>query len=99
MRNILLVVLTALALTTSGCIANVTPFGNITDIQEVDLTSNFKTGETCAWFILFHMIGPFGDVSVVKAAQKSGIKKAEIVDYRIENYLIADRTCAVVYGK
>lgn len=98
MRRVLLVCLMAIAITTSGCIQNLTPFGNVAAIHEVDLSSNFKTGESCGWVLLF-FIGPFGDNSVVKAAQAAGIRKAEIIDYRIENYLIAQRQCVLVYGK
>ncbi len=82
----------------SGCASLVTPVGNITTLDDVDLTSNFKTGESCAWILLF-FLGPFGDMSVVKAAQSAGIRKAEVVDYRSTNYLIAEQRCAYVYGK
>jgi len=50
------------------------------------------------WILLF-FFGPFGDSSVVKAAQSAGIRKAESVDYRIENYILAQRQCALAYGK
>ena len=99
MRKILLTCLVALAFTTSGCVSFVTPVGNITTLDDVDMTSNFKTGESCAWYLLFNLIGPFGDMSVVKAAQSAGIRKAEVVDYRLVNYLIATQSCAHVYGK
>ena len=98
MRKILIVMMMVASITLGGCAAQVTPFGNVTDIQEVDLSSNFKTGESCAW-VLLTFIGPFGDLSVVKAAQAGGIRKAEIIDYAITNYLIAQRTCAKVYGR
>lgn len=99
MRKIFLSCFVALALVTSGCASMVTPVGNITTLDDVDLTSNFKTGESCAWFLLFNLIGPFGDMSVVKAAQSAGIRKAEVVDYKMTNYLIATQSCAYVYGK
>jgi hypothetical protein len=99
-RNVLLAFLLAVALATSGCVSFVTPVGNITNLENVDMTSNFKTGESCAWFFLFNLIGPFGDMSVVKASQSSGIRKVEVVDYRMQSYLfLASRNCAYVYGK
>ena len=99
MRNVLLTCLLAVALATSGCASFVTPVGNITNLENVDMTSNFKTGESCAWWFIFNLFGPFGDMSVVKAAQSSGIRKVEVVDYRLTSYLIASRNCAYVYGK
>ncbi|HKK51312.1 MAG TPA: TRL domain-containing protein [Myxococcota bacterium] len=99
MRRALLVCLLAVAFATSGCISYVTPVGNMTHIQEVDMTSDFKTGESCAWWLLFNFLGPFGDMSVVKASQGAGIRKVEVVDYRAENYILAQRLCAYVYGK
>lgn len=92
-------VLLVVAFATSGCISYVTPVGNITTLDDVDMSSNFKTGESCAWWLLFNFIGPFGDMSVVKASQGAGIRKVEVVDYRSENYIIAQRMCAHVYGK
>ncbi len=98
MRRILVVSLLIVSFALSGCISNVTPIGNHADIQKVDFSSNFKTGESCGWVLLF-FFGPFGDVSVVKAAQSAGIRKAEVIDYKIENYILAQKTCALVYGK
>lgn len=98
MRKTLVAVLLAVAFATSGCIAHVTPIANIADIDDVDMTQNFKTGESCAWIIL-SVIGPFGDMSVVKASQNAGIRDVEVVDYRIENYILAHRQCALVYGQ
>jgi hypothetical protein len=94
-----MVCLLVVSFSMSGCIAAYTPVGNVANLNDVDLTSDFKTGESCAWFVLFNLLGPFGDMSVVKAAKSEGIRKAEVIDYRIENYFIAARTCAVVYGK
>ena len=71
----------------------------ISELDDVDMTSNFKEGESCAWWLLFNLLGPFGDMSVVKAAQGSGIRKVEVVDQRIESYIIVQRICAHVYGK
>ena len=99
MRKILLTCLVAVAFMASGCASMVTPVGNIVELDDVDMTSNFKTGESCAWFLLFNLIGPFGDMSVVKASHSAGIRKVEIVDYRMTNYLIATQTCAYVYGE
>lgn len=98
MRKGLIALILAVAFASTGCISYVTPVGNITDLDQVDMTSNFKTGESCAWLIL-QIIGPFGNMSVVKASQSAGIRKVEVVDYRTENYLIAQRACAYVYGK
>jgi hypothetical protein len=98
-RKSMMAVLLVVAFATSGCISYVTPVGNVSNINEVDMTSEFKTGESCAWWLLFNFIGPFGDMSVVKASQSAGIRKVEVVDYRSENYLIASRMCAHVYGK
>jgi hypothetical protein len=81
----------------SGCISTVTPLGNTIDIQEVDFTQNFKTGESCALFFL--LLGPFGDASIVTAAKQAGIAKASVVDLRSENYMLATRRCAIVYGQ
>ncbi len=99
MNKILVVALLALSLATSGCISTITPHANISDINEVDMTSNFKEGESCAWWLFFNLLGPFGDMSVVKAAQSAGIREVEIVDNRIESYIIVSRICAQVYGK
>ena len=99
MRRILMVALLIVSFSLSGCISAFTPITNTADLQKVDLSSNFKEGKSCAWFFLFNLFGPFGDMSVMKAAKESGIKKAEVVDYQIENYLLAARMCAMVYGK
>ena len=74
-------------------------FVNISEIDDVDMTSSFKEGESCAWWLGFNLIGPFGDMSVVKAAKDAGIRKVEVVDQRIESYIIVSRVCAHVYGK
>ena len=87
------------AFASTGCISTVTPHANISEIDDVDMTSNFKTGESCAWWLLFNLLGPFGDMSVVKAAQSAGIRKVEVVDQRIESYIIVQRICALTYGK
>lgn len=98
MRKILMVMMLAAAFATAGCVSYVTPVANIAEIDDVDMTTSFKTGESCAWLLL-QFIGPFGDMSVVKASQGAGIRKVEVVDYRMENYLIVQRQCAYVYGQ
>ena len=99
MRKSLTALLLAIVFATSGCISTLTPHANISEIDDVDMTSNFKEGESCAWWLLFNLIGPFGDMSVVKASRDAGIRKVQVVDTKIESYLIVSKICAHVYGK
>jgi hypothetical protein len=98
MRRILIACLSIAVISLAGCMSYVTPFANTVEIDDVDLGSEFKEGKSCGWIVLF-WFGPFGDMSVVKAAQDGGIRKAEIIDYRITNYILAQEACAWVYGK
>lgn len=99
MRKSLFSLLLVIAVASTGCISSFTPHANISDIDDVDMSSSFKEGESCAWWLGFNLIGPFGDMSVVKAAKDAGIRKVEVVDQKIESYIIVSRICAHVYGK
>ena len=81
----------------AGCVTTVTPIGNMTDLQEVDFTQDFKTGESCATYYL--IFGPFGNSSAVEAAKAAGIAKVEVAEYRYEWNVFTAKHCVVVHGQ
>ena len=95
MKKRLLTTLAALAIT--GCSVNSHNGMNVSNLDNVDFTKEFKTGKACETrFLIF---GPFGDASIVKAAKSGGIKKIDLVEYKRTGYIFVANRCAIVHGE
>ena len=81
-----------------GCATMTTPVVNSIDIKTTDFSKTMKTGEACRIYVL-GFIGPFGDASIVQAAQEAKISKVEAVDYKSGWYVLFSRFCVRVYGE
>lgn len=83
----------------AGCSLRTSPTHNVVDISTIDFStiSRMKKQESCAVYIL-GFIGPFGDVSVIEAIKKGGIRQVQAVEYRGGFYLLYGESCIVVYG-
>ncbi len=86
-----------LALGLSGCSAVAMNSGNSADLNKVDFTKEFKTGEACESTVLF--FGPFGSSSVVDAAKNGGISKVDVVEQRVNSIILFGQRCTIVYGE
>ena len=82
----------------TGCATMTTPVVNSIDIKSTDFSKTMKTGEACCTYVL-GFIGPFGDASIVQAAQEAKISKVEAVDYKSGWYVLFSRFCVRVYGE
>lgn len=97
MKKLVFVLLVALFL--SGCIRQVSPSVNTTQLTDVDFSksTSWKEGKACQMrFLLFP---PFGLASAKLAAESAGIKKVKLVDYNFEDYIILQRGCIIAYGE
>ena len=86
----------ALAFGMTGCSAVALNSGNSADLNKVDFTKEFKTGEACESTILF--FGPFGSSSVVDAASNGGIANVDVVEQKYNNMILFGQRCTIVYG-
>ena len=81
----------------TGCATvDTTPSMNTTDLNGVDFSQDFDTGESCQRTVLF--FGPFGSSSVVDAAKDGSIDQIEVVDNSWGTYLFGQYSCTTVYG-
>ena len=99
MRIHKLVVLSAV-LVLSACSAAYTSNGiNTANLQAVDFSrlSQMKSGQSCATTIL----GLFTDGSAMisDAARSGGLRKVDLVEYKISANPLFIRQCATVYGQ
>lgn len=97
MQKIMLVVMVLMLVVVSGCSIAVSPAVNSVQLNEVDLSKATKTGQNCAYYVL-GIFGPFGDMSIKKAADIGGITKVDLVDYESGWYLFYTNKCVTVYG-
>jgi hypothetical protein len=81
-----------------GCATLTSPVVNSIDIKSTDFSKSMKTGEACRTYVLC-FIGPFGDASIVQAAQEAKISKVEAVDYKSGWYFLFSKYCVRVYGE
>ena len=88
---------TLVTLAISGCSIVSQNGTNVSNLDNVDFTKEFKTGKACETRIL--IFGPFGDSSVVKAAKSAGIKKVDLVEYKRSGYILFGKRCTIVYGE
>ena len=95
MKKILLTIAATLAIT--GCSVTSHNSANVSNLDNVDFTKDFKTGEACETRVL--VFGPFGDASVVKAAKSAEIKNVEVVEYKRTGYVFFAKRCAIVHGE
>lgn len=80
----------------TGCSITSNNSGNVSNLDDVDFSKEFKTGEACETTVL--IFGPFGDSSVVEAAKSANIKKVELVEYKRNGYVLFSERCAIVHG-
>ncbi|MAF51443.1 MAG: hypothetical protein CL694_00290 [Chloroflexi bacterium] len=89
-------------LAVAGCSRAATPIGNTIDIKGVDFqqVQKMRTGAACETRLLFNLIGPFGDQSIVRATRKAKIRHVAVVDREIHSFLgLINRACLRVYGQ
>ena len=84
----------------SACSAAYTSNGiNTANLQAVDFSrlSQMKSGQSCATTIL----GLFTDGSAMisDAARSGGLRKVDLVEYKISANPLFSRQCATVYGQ
>jgi hypothetical protein len=98
MRKLLILAGAAFCFTAMGCSTTYTPSNNLTtNMETIDFTKGYVTGEACGVNIL-HII-PRGDGSVTAAAKKAGIKTVKYAEHRAAVGLLASQTCTKVYGE
>jgi len=73
------------------------PVQNEIRLNEIDFSKINKTGEACTTFIL-QVFGPFGDQSIKRAVDNGKLSRVDLVEYKVNNYLIANQQCVKVYG-
>ena len=97
MKNILLVLISFVII---GCSVAVSPVTNTVDLTSIDFSNarKFKEAKACATYILW-FIGPFGDAQIIKAIQKSNIRKVYAVDLFSSDYILVQQKCVLVYGE
>jgi hypothetical protein len=96
MKKALLILVTTLVI--SGCSINSRNGVNTSDLNNVDFTKDFKSGDACEFrFLIF--FGPFGDASVVKAAKSADITKVDLVEYKSTSYIVFGKSCTIVHGE
>lgn len=86
-----------LVMVVSGCSLAISPAVNSVQLSEVDLSKATKEGQNCAYYVL-GFIGPFGDMSIKRAADTGGITKVDLIDYESGWYLLYSNKCVKVYG-
>jgi hypothetical protein len=97
MKKVLIFLLIVALFSVCGCVTVMSPAVNNADIEKVDFSKSMKIGQSCQnWYLFF---GPFGDASIVEAAKNAGIKKVDVVDYKVAWYVLFSQRCAVVYGQ
>jgi hypothetical protein len=94
----LLVALLA-TLVLSGCIRQVSPQVNTSELADVDFSksTSWKEGKACQMRVL--LFPPFGLASVKLAAESAKLKKVKLVDYNFEDYIVIQRACVLAYGE
>ena len=98
MKKLAIIMISLAALATTACSMRYTPVIHESNLQNVDFGSGrLRKGSACSSWILF--FGPFGDNSIVKAAQNGRIRKAMIQEERAENYILFSRYCTDLYGE
>ena len=60
------------------------------------IVSKVKRGEACANRIL--LFGPFGDLSIYRAAKNGKIGKVAFVEQTHQEYGVFGKTCTIAYG-
>ena len=98
-RRIVSLFLIPLAIATSACGAAYASNGiNSANLQTVDFgrLSQMKTGESCATTFL----GLFTDGSALisDAARAGGLRKVDLVEYKVSANPLFSKQCAIVYG-
>jgi hypothetical protein len=93
-------ILFSAVLVVSACSAAYTSNGiNTANLQTVDFSrlSQMKSGESCATTIL----GLFTDGSAMisDAARIGGLRKVDLVEYKVTANPLFSRQCATVYGQ
>lgn len=96
LRSILIV---SLAVATNACAAGFASNGiNTANLQTVDFSrlSQMKSGESCATTVL----GLFTDGSALisDAARVGGLKRVDLVEYKVSVNPLFSKQCAIVYG-
>jgi len=97
MKKLLAVLLGALFL--SGCIQQISPSVNTTDLTTVDFakSTSWKEGKACR--MQFLIFPAFGLASAKLAAESVDLKKVKLVEQNFEDYIILKRQCVMVYGE
>jgi hypothetical protein len=96
LRSLLLV---PLAVASTACAAGYASNGmNTANLQTVDFSrlAQMKSGEACATTIL----GLFTDGSALisDAARQGGLKRVDLVEYKVSANPLFSKQCATVYG-
>ncbi|MBP5215252.1 MAG: hypothetical protein J6039_01690 [Alphaproteobacteria bacterium] len=80
-----------------GCTVVDTRAGNTINNPEIDVSRIRKQGEACSYYPLY-ILGPFGDNSVVKAADKAWIQRVVYYDHVGKIYPFFSKVCNRAYG-
>lgn len=82
----------------SGCIRQVSPQVNVSELSNVDFSKSkhWKEGKVCQMRVL--LFPPFGLASVKLAAEAANLKHVKMVDYNFEDYVLFQRMCVLAYG-
>ena len=89
-------VLLATAVFMSGCVGMVSPAANNVPINPVEIAKSTRIGDSCAQFILG--MGPIGNMSIKDVLAQHKVSKVDLIEYEINNYVLVQKVCVIVYG-
>lgn len=92
-----ILILTLAIISISGCSHVTLNSANVTDLENVDFSKSFKSGQACEIRVL--LFGPFGAASIMDAAKSAEIKKVEVVESKNTDYIFFAKRCTIVHGE
>lgn len=83
----------------SSCGLQYTPAVGTSDISKIDFSKDLtRTEEKCAYGLFIFPPFAGSSSSAIELARESKLNKVLAIDYKVDNYLLFNKTCSVVYG-